>query len=66
MSAKTDICDETGCALPAVILVAGVGYCATHALAQVGRIPLSRPERTPSRRPKPKRPFRPNPTEEIS
>lgn len=60
MSGKTDICDEPGCALPAVILVAGVGYCAAHALKQVGRLPPP-PRRGPSGRPKRKiRPILPD------
>jgi hypothetical protein len=61
MSGTTDTCDEPGCDRPATVMVAGVGYCAVHALAQLGHHVKPRRDRVPSTRPKRKiRPILPD------
>jgi hypothetical protein len=62
MSDQATICDESGCGKPSIILIAGVGYCADHALKQIGRLPPP-PRRGPTGRPK--RKIRPIPSDEI-
>ena len=62
MSDQATICDESGCMKPSIILIAGVGYCAEHALKRIGR-QLPPPRRGPS--PRPKRKLRPSLPDEI-